>query len=110
MAQKVQYILVDDVDGGEAEESVTFGLDGVTYEIDLSSGNADQLRELLAPWVASARRVGGRAVGRKAAGRGRPASKLDLSAVRAWARESGFQVSDRGRVSSEVMNAYEAAH
>ena len=61
MAQKVQVILVDDLDGGEAEESVSFSLDGVSYEIDLSSPNAEALREAIAPWVGHARRVGGRA-------------------------------------------------
>ena len=112
MAQKVQVILVDDVDGGEAEETVTFGLDGVTYEIDLSVKNAQELRDLVAPWVGHARRVGGRAAARgRAGGRTRAASgKADLAAVRSWARENGFQVSDRGRVSGEVLSAYDAAH
>jgi len=111
MAQKVQVILVDDVDGGEAEESVSFSLDGVNYEIDLSAKNADSLREALAPWVGHARKVGGRANrGRPAAGRPKSAPKTDLTDVRAWARENGHTVSDRGRVSSAVMSAYEAAH
>jgi nucleoid-associated protein Lsr2 len=111
MAQKVQVILVDDLDGGEAEESVTFSLDGVSYEIDLSAENAEALREAIAPWVGHARRVsGGRGRGR---GPGRPraaAAKTDLADVRNWARENGYQVSDRGRVSSEVMSAYDGAH
>ena len=121
MAQKVQVILVDDVDGGEASETVSFSLDGVSYEIDVSEKNAGALRDALAPWVGHARRVGGRSSG----GRGRSASssgggsgrsrgssggRHDLSDVRAWARENGYQVSDRGRVSSEVIAAYEKAH
>lgn len=121
MAQKVQVILVDDVDGGEATETVSFSLDGVSYEIDVSEANAAQLRDALAPWVGHARRVGGRSGsgssggGRaKAAGgastRSRGNSKFDLTDVRSWARENGFQVSDRGRVSSEVLGAYEKAH
>ncbi len=110
MAQKVQVILVDDVDGGEAEESVSFSLDGVTYEIDLSAANADSLREALAPWVGHARRISGRASRGRPAGRSKAATKADLTDVRAWARDNGFQVSDRGRVSSEVMTAYEGAH
>jgi hypothetical protein len=110
MAQKVQVILVDDIDGGEAEESVSFAIDGVNYEIDLSEGNATALREALAPWVGHARRVGGRSAGGRRGSRGRAAAKADLGDVRAWARENGFTVSDRGRVSSEVMSAYEAAH
>lgn len=112
MAQKVQVILVDDLDGGEAEETVSFALDGVSYEIDLSAGNAAQLRDSLGSWIGHARRVGGRAAsGRRAASapRGRSGSR-DLTAVRSWARDNGFQVSDRGRVSSEVLTAYDAAH
>ncbi len=109
MAQKVQVVLTDDLDGGEADESVQFAIDGVTYEIDLSEANAEALREALAPYVAAGRRVGGRASRRAPAAR--PVSeRTDLSHLRAWARENGYQVSDRGRVSSEVRAAYEAAH
>jgi hypothetical protein len=126
MAQKVQVILVDDVDGGEADETVSFALDGVSYEIDVSESNAQALRDALAPWLGHARRVGGRSGGgggrarsggsgaAKASGRSSGGSngtaRADLSAIRQWARENGFQVSDRGRVSSEVMTAYENAH
>jgi hypothetical protein len=124
MAQKVQVILVDDVDGGEAAETVSFALDGVSYEIDVSEKNATALREALAPWVGHARRVGGRSGGGRARSsssggsgssgggrsRGSSAGRHDLSDVRAWARENGYQVSDRGRVSSEVITAYEKAH
>jgi len=127
MAQKVQVILVDDVDGGEAAETVSFALDGVSYEIDVSEKNAKALRDALAPWVGNARRVGGRSGGGRSrstgsaggGGRSRASSsggggggggKHDLSDVRSWARENGYQVSDRGRVSSEVIAAYEKAH
>jgi hypothetical protein len=113
VAQKVQVILTDDVDGGEADETVQFALDGVSYEIDLSEDNAEALREALAPYVEAARRVGGRSTRRTSAPKApaRPASeRVDLSDVRAWARENGYQVSDRGRVSSEVRAAYEAAN
>jgi Lsr2 len=120
MAQKVQVILVDDVDGGKAEETVSFALDGVSYEIDVSEKNASALREALAPWVGHARRVGGRASsgrsrstssgGGSGRSRGSSGGRHDLSDVRAWARENGYQVSDRGRVSSEVIAAYEKAH
>src|SRR3954449_3898775 len=119
MAQKVQVILVDDVDGGEAAETVSFALDGVSYEIDVSEENAEALREALAPWVGHARRVGGRSGGGRArstssgggSSRSRGSSsgggggRHDLSDVRSWARENGYQVSDRGRVSSEVITA-----
>jgi nucleoid-associated protein Lsr2 len=123
MAQKVQVILVDDFDGGEAAETVSFALDGVSYEIDVSEKNATALRDALAPWVGHARRVGGRSSGGRARSsssggggggggrsRGSSAGRHDLSDVRAWARENGYQVSDRGRVSSEVIAAYEKAH
>ncbi len=115
MAQKVQVILVDDLDGGDAEETVTFALDGVSYEIDLSEGNAENLRESLSEWIGHARRVGGRSSARSRGSRSRassaaPAAKADLFAVRAWARESGYQVSDRGRVSAEILAAYDSAH
>ena len=113
MAQKVQVVLVDDLDGGEAEESVSFALDGVSYEIDLSAKNASALRDAFAPYVGHGRRTGGRASSRRSGGsRGssRPSKGVDVGDVRAWAREQGYQVSDRGRVSADVMSAYEAAH
>ncbi|GAA0302216.1 histone-like nucleoid-structuring protein Lsr2 [Kineococcus aurantiacus] len=117
MAQKVQVLLVDDIDDGEATETVTFSLDGVNYEIDLSDEHAAALREAFAPWVGHARRVGGRAgSGRKAAAAPRPAAKSaggserDTGEVRTWARENGYTVSDRGRISAEVLQAFDAAH
>ncbi len=114
MAQKVQYLLVDDVDGGEAEETVTFALDGVSYEIDLNAENAESLRESFATWIGHGRRVGGRASRAKVAGVRRStkaaAAALDLGDVRTWARDNGYTVSDRGRISGDVMAAYEGAH
>ena len=110
MAQKVQVILTDDLDGGEADESVQFAIDGVSYEIDLSEANAEALREALAPYLEAARRVGGRSSRRSTAARPAAGERTDLSDLRSWAREHGYQVSDRGRVSSEVRSAYEAAH
>jgi hypothetical protein len=117
MAQKVQVILVDDVDGGDASETVTFGLDGVSYEIDLNEENAAKLRESLSTWVGHARRVGGRASGggrRRSSGSGSGGSGgsggTDTAAIRAWARENGHEVSERGRISAEVLSAYEAAN
>lgn len=111
MAQKVNIVLVDDVDGSEATETVAFGLDGTSYEIDLSDKNAGALRDALAPYLGHARKVsgGGRRSGRKAAGSGNglgPSARL----VRDWARSNGYEVSDRGRVPAEVTAAYEAAH
>lgn len=115
MAQQVQVVLVDDLDGGEAEETVSFALDGVSYEIDLNAENAARLRDELAPWVGHARRVGGRSGGgRRSGSRGRSSSSsssgVDTAAVRDWARKKGYKVSERGRISAEVMEAYQAAH
>ena len=105
MAQRVQIILEDDYDGGTADETVTFSLDGAEYEIDLSSKNATGLREALAPWVAHARKIGGR---RKRATKATGSSST--SDIRAWAQAQGLDVSSRGRVSADVREAYEKAH
>ena len=112
MAQKIQVILVDDIDGGDAEETVSFALDGVSYEIDLSAKNATRLRDALAPYVAEARKSrGGRRRSSGAASRRRgPSDAPSASDVREWARENGYEVSERGRVSAEVRSAYEATH
>lgn len=108
MAQRVQILLEDDLDGGKADETVTFGLDGSTYEVDLSSANAKKLRDALAPYVGVGRKVPARG-GRRGGGvRGRRASSA--SDIRTWARENGYEVSDRGRVPAEVRAAYEAAN
>ena len=114
MAQKVTVTLVDDLDGSTAEETVEFGLDGVSYTIDLSSGNAGKLRDALADFVGSARRAGGRkriGPGRPAgagAVKARPASadREQNQAIREWARKQGMKVSDRGRIPAEVLDAY----
>jgi hypothetical protein len=111
MAQKVTVTLVDDLDGGTAEETVEFGIDGVSYEIDLSASNAGKLRDSLADYVGNARKAGGR---RKAAGPARRASsggrasvdREQNAAIREWARKNGFNVSDRGRIPAEVLDAY----
>lgn len=110
MAQKVVITLVDDINGENADETVLFGLDGVNYEIDLTAQNAAELRAAFAPWVGHARRSGGRRVsGRRprAAGGG---SSSEAGKIRAWARENGFTVSDRGRIPAEVAEAYAKAH
>jgi hypothetical protein len=111
VAQRVQIILEDDYDGGEADETVSFALDGAEYEIDLSSANATQLRNALAPWLSHARKVGGRRRSRSVAAKA-PAtdSAGSTSDIRAWALDNGMEVSSRGRISSEVRSAYEQAH
>lgn len=111
MAQRVHIVLEDDVDGSEAEETVTFGLDGVTYEIDLSATNAAALRDSLAEYVANGRRTAGRSTSRRSSSRaGRTASGPSPAEIRDWAREQGKEVSDRGRVPADVRSAYDAAH
>ncbi|GAA1942072.1 Lsr2 family protein [Amycolatopsis minnesotensis] len=111
MAQKVLVSLVDDLDGSEAEETVEFGLDGVSYQIDLSSDNAEELRDALAQYVEHARRAGGRKrsgarPSAKAVARPATVDREQNQAIRAWARKNGFAVSDRGRIPSEVVDAY----
>lgn len=106
MAQKVKILLIDDIDGTDAGETVSFGLDGVQYEIDLNEANAARLRDDLASWVGHARRSGGR----KRTGRGGTARSGEAAKIRAWARENGYEVSERGRVPAEVRQAYEQAH
>ncbi|WP_298461220.1 Lsr2 family protein [uncultured Cellulomonas sp.] len=113
MAQRTQVLLVDDVDGVEADETITFGLDGVAYEIDLTADNATQLRESFARWVQHGRKQGraqsspgrSRSTGRT---RGTGTSSGDSAAVRQWAQENGFTVSERGRIPSKVLEAYAA--
>lgn len=111
MATKTSVILIDDLDGSEADETIRFALDGVSYEIDLSSKNSTKLRNALAPYVAAARRVGGRAVRGRAVKttRGAAARKPETAEIRAWAREQGYDVSDRGRIPSEIIEAYKKA-
>ena len=113
MAQRVNVVLVDDIDESEAAETVSFGLDGVQYEIDLSEANADALREALAPYVGHARRSAGRGGRRRSSSAARSSRRSaagSAAEIRAWARENGWNVPDRGRVSAEVRAAYEAAH
>jgi hypothetical protein len=110
MAQKVHIVLEDDIDGGEASETIVFGLDGTSYEIDLNKKNAAALRDALAPYIGHGRKQTA-AAGR----RGRRPSSTSTSRhsareVRDWARANGFKVTDRGRVAREVQEAFDAAH
>ena len=108
MAQKTQIILVDDIDGSEATQTVTFALDGVNYEIDLNDDHAAALRETVEEWTVKARRVSGRRIRRRAGAAPRTAS--DTQKVREWARANGYEVSDRGRIPASVREAYDAAN
>jgi hypothetical protein len=110
MAQRVQVLLIDDIDGSEGAETVTFSLDGVSYEIDLSAKNAAKLRDAFAMWVGNARKVGRGSSSASAARGSRRASRSgnDTAAIRSWAKENGYEVSERGRISRQVMDAYAA--
>ena len=113
MAQRVNVELIDDLDESPAAETVSFALDGVSYEIDLSEANAGKLRDALAPYLGHARRTAGRRGGSSRGSRSSGSSGSgsgNASEIRAWARENGFEVSERGRVSAEVRAAYAAAH
>jgi len=108
MAQITEVRLLDDLDGGEAAESVSFSLDGKSYEIDLSENHAAALRDAFAPFVSSARRAGGTTAAarpRMSTRAGRP--RAETAAIREWASANGMEVSARGRISSTVLEAYE---
>ena len=109
MAQKIQTLFIDDLDGSGAEGTVRFGLDGSEYEIDLNAKHAQQLRDALARYVGAARRVGGGARRPARGGRRASASGLNTSEVREWARAQGIEVKDRGRVPAEVVVKFKAA-
>jgi hypothetical protein len=106
LAQKIQTLFVDDIDGGEAEGTVRFGLDGSDYEIDLSVAHSEELHKALAPYIAHARKAGG--TRRVARGR-RDASAIDTHKVREWARDQGIEIKERGRVSADIVAKYRQA-
>ncbi len=108
MAQKIVHTLIDDLDGSEASQTVLFSLDGKNYEIDLNDPHAEELREALAPYLGAARKTGGAARGNvRRIGSATPAQ--DSGAIREWARQQGYEVSDRGRVPASIREAYEKA-
>lgn len=112
MAKKVQVSLIDDLDESAAAETLTFGLDGTSYEIDLSKKNAASLRDALANYVAHGRKVG-RSANSGSPRSARSSGRVDreqTQAVREWARKNGHQVSDRGRIPATVLEAYNSAH
>ncbi|MEU5554160.1 Lsr2 family protein [Micromonospora sp. NPDC047793] len=112
MAKQIIQKLIDDLDGGDAEETIKFALDGVQYEIDLSSSNAGKLRELFAPYVAHGTKVGRGGVvvgGRAARGHGTASTDREQNkAIRAWAKKAGKDISDRGRIPQEIVDDYHA--
>ncbi|MEO8089437.1 MAG: Lsr2 family protein [Gemmatimonadales bacterium] len=111
MAQQTTVILTDDIDGGKAVETVSFGLDGKQYEIDLGARNAKNLRKAIAAYVEAGRKVkataGTGGAAKKTVG---PSGGSDLSAIRAWANENGIPVASRGRISASIKEQYLAAN
>lgn len=105
MAQKVQVVLIDDIDGGNADETISFALDGVQYEIDLSTSNASRLRAAFAPYVDK-----GRKASRGTPRRSRGGTRTGRSAqIRAWAREQGLEVNERGRIPADLSAKFDAS-
>ena len=107
MARKAITILSDDLDGSKANQTISFALDGAEYEIDLNESNAAELRNALSRFTSAARKT--------SSGRGRPARKtsgsgVDTKSMRLWAIENGFQVNTRGRIQSDIVEKYNAAH
>ena len=109
MAQKIQILFIDDLDGSEAEGTVRFGLDGAEYEIDLNAEHAQALRDALARYVQAARRAGGGTRRPARGGRRATAGGPDSTEVREWAKAQGIEVKDRGRVPAEVIARFKAA-
>ncbi|MEX5271550.1 Lsr2 family protein [Kocuria sabuli] len=110
MAQKIEIHLEDDLDGGPADHTVTFALDGKDYEIDLSADNAEKLREALRPYAAAGRKTTRNGGGTRGTGNRGAKGDPDTAKIRAWAKENGHEVSDRGRIHQSVKDAYYAAH
>ena len=115
MARQIVTLLTDDLDGSEATETIEFGLDGVNYSIDLSEKNAEKLRKVLQPYVDAGSRAS-RTAAVRGVGRGRAAaptarsSREQNQAIREWAVKNGHEVSERGRIPSSVVEAFNAAH
>jgi Lsr2 len=110
MAQRTEVILIDDLDGEEISRSgqtVSFGFEGIHYTIDLSDKNVEKLNGILAPYISAARKSGNK---RSSEAPKAPIDRAQLTAIREWGKQHGFKVSDRGRVSQEVHDAYNAAH
>jgi hypothetical protein len=109
VASRVVTVITDDLDGSEAAQTIAFSLEGASYEIDLSSDHAEELRSALERYVKAGRKIGGRGDGRRRS-QGASADRDQIKAMRDWAKNQGLKVSDRGRVSAEVRDAYDKAH
>ena len=109
MAQKVQTLFVDDIDGSDADGTIRFGLDGTDYEIDLNSEHAQALRDALARYISAARRAGADTRRQARSGRKAPANGVNTTEIREWAKAQGIEVKDRGRVPAELVVKFKAA-
>ncbi|MHA6794041.1 histone-like nucleoid-structuring protein Lsr2 [Pseudonocardia bannensis] len=111
MAKQTTVTLVDDLDGTEADEQIEFSVDGRSYEIDLSAANVSKLRDALAPFISAARRTGGRRGGGSSPAPARPvADREQNQAIREWAQQQGMKISERGRIPTNVLEAYHKNH
>jgi hypothetical protein len=116
MARQIVTLLTDDLDGGAADRTVEFGLDGRNYTIDLSDKNAGKLRKALEPYITAGARVGRGPVDRRGEARGRASATTGRSsreqnqAIREWAAKNGYEVSERGRIPTTVVEAFDKAH
>lgn len=114
MAQRVITTLVDDITGGDADETITFGLDGKTYEIDLNAKNSKKLRAALDDFIKAGRKTGGKTSGKTTSSRTKTGKAGNnghsTSDIRNWAKENGYNVNDRGRVPASIREAYEKAN
>ena len=104
MATRTETHLIDDTNGEPADETVEFAVDGLTYEIDLTTANAQLLRDLLASWISDARRVDSRHGSKRSNG------KPDYGPIREWARANGHKIVDKGRVPKTIQDAYANRH
>lgn len=114
MAKQTITELVDDIDGGPADETIKFGLEAAQYEVDLSKANAEKLRDLFAPYIAGARKIGRGGTPRGSVNRttynGGARARDRNNAIREWAATQGITVADRGRIKQEIIDQYDAAH
>ena len=114
MAKTVITQITDDLDGSNGAETISFGYRGTTYEIDLGRKNANAFDKMMKPYLDAARKVAAERSGRRASSNGRRGSRSrpanELASIREWARTQGYSVSDRGRISANIMDAYNAAH
>jgi hypothetical protein len=108
MAQKIHTLFIDDIDGGEAEGTVRFGLDGTEFEIDLNARHSDELHQALETYIQHARKVGS-ATRRGRGNRRSGAGSFDTARAREWARENGYDIKERGRIPADIVAKYEAA-